>query len=646
MSMNFYSKGLKILLLAAIMVPAACEDNVYKGDGDSGLEKKDVFDFSTTQPVMLDLQYDLSTGFRGKFEAYTENPLYMDDYKNYLKKEGISPFMAGYTKTDGSVDFALELPAYVPEVYFYSTTFGVPALLKGKVENGKVKPAASTAVPQVKTRANTKPYYTAWQKVNLNWKSLAGWDENGRPENLLSPGITLGKEDLEIIQATIPSEEKLDPRFCSFDEIVLSEEARVKLYYVSHGASARVNAVAYYVYQGNTPSQAWINENLILLYPNLTEAALQPGDGILLKYYEETDGTFKDRFPAGSRIGFVLLVDAWKGKGEVASKTHVMYSQRRYNGYNIGEEIMRQRPQMALFRTDEKLILSFEDQPWTGLAYSPYQGDFRDNVFVVEADPVTALPDDVPDGNKPDKPAGIPTEFYAKKGILAFEDVWPYKGDYDMNDIVVRYNSSVYCNGEWDITGVVDTFTFLHNGAQYENGFGYQMGIDKSNIKKWEIISTYKCTGQGLDDSFEKATFMLFDNGKVVPAGTEFVVKIWLNTPVTAVLSGYTFAPYNPFITINEFLNPNRKEVHLVNYEPTSKADRTLLGYGHDLSDPEKGIYYVSDAAYPFALDLNGLKEYTVPTETHKINEFYPQFDRWVSSGKKECTDWYLHPVQ
>ena len=32
------------------------------------------------------------------------------------------------------------------------------------------------------------------------------------------------------------------------------------------------------------------------------------------------------------------------------------------------------------------------------------------------------------------------------KGILAFEDNWPDKGDYDLNDMILKYNSVMYYN--------------------------------------------------------------------------------------------------------------------------------------------------------------------------------------------------------
>lgn len=645
-------KFIGYVLLCASLIAGCVKKNIYTG-GDEGDAAGGKLDFSTTQDVQLSLAYKVPEGFRGKFEAYMENPLYVDQYGNYLKKEDAEPFMAGYTKAGGTVDFQMGLPAYASEVYVYSDMTGVPVLLSAGIENGKVVLNNNSSVApkaSMTTQAAKKPYYSKWEKSRLTWKTFNTWSNEGKPADLIEPGITIGKRELEIINATIPQSKLLDARFCGLDYIELSEEAHVKLFYVSNGSSQRVNGLAYYVFKGDMPennaeAKTWIDNNLILLYPNLSEAALQPGNGIQLKYYNEGSGRFEDKFPAGVKIGFVLLVDAWQGNGKVNPITNVMYSYSDLNRFDIPGQQIADKPSMALFKAEDKVILSFEDQPWTESPGSPYLGDFRDNVFVLDVDPVSALPDEIPDGKEPDTPSGETVDFYNNYGVLAFEDIWPYKGDYDMNDVVIKYKSTTYCNSDWMITGAVDTFVFLHNGAQYENGFGYQMGIPATAIEKIIVESDYTCQGQGLDASLDKATVMLFDDGKKVAPGTVFVVKVWLKDPSSPIF-GYTFAPYNPFITINGFLNQGRKEVHLVNYAPTFKADLSLLGYGNDLSDPEKGIYYVSDAKFPFAFNLDRAKEYVIPTEAQRIDNFYPQFNDWVSSDLKDFTDWYLHPVK
>ena len=50
--------------------------------------------------------------------------------------------------------------------------------------------------------------------------------------------------------------------------------------------------------------------------------------------------------------------------------------------------------------------------------------------------------------------------------------------------------------------------------------------------------------------------------------------------------------PYNPFIFVESDKDRGR-EVHLVKYPPTDKADFGLFGTGSDASRPDEGLYYV-----------------------------------------------------
>lgn len=629
-------------LLLSCCIFASCNNkDVYNGEDDQTSEKSDFFDFSTMQEVQLNVSYEVPEGFRVYFEAYTENPLFVDEYGNYVKKDGILPFLEGYTNTKGVCELPVTLPAYATDIYVYSPTVGVPVILSGKIENKKTVLEQSEVLAQSMTKAPSQPYYTDWKKQNVRLSQYISIHPNGLPQPMADP-IKLDKKTMQVIDATIPKDDKLDLIFSQLQEVEISEEANVKLYYVSSALSTRRNSLAYYVFTGEQPTQEYINNNLILLYPCLKNGRLQPGDGMQLKY-PLGEGVWQNEFPAGTKIGFVLLVDAWQeGENEVAvDNINVMYSCKKYNRYTIpGVSIMGDRPQMASFNANGNFILSFEDQPWTATPSKPqYWGDFRDNIFILKTDPTTALPD-IEDGQDPEEPSGTLT--FINKGILAFEDVWPYKGDYDMNDVVLKYQSSLYLK-DYEITAVADTFTFLNNGAAYENGFGYSMNVDRSAIKNVTVTSSYKCTGQGLDLSSNETIIMLFDNARNVPAGTKFIVRIDFNAPQSLATNFY--APYNPFIVVGNFLENGRKEVHLINHKPTFKMNMDFLGYGHDLSVPSKGLYYVSDAQYPFAIHIMN-DDFKIPAETQKISDAYPRFDSWARSSGKLDKDWYKYPKE
>ena len=147
-----------------------------------------------------------------------------------------------------------------------------------------------------------------------------------------------------------------------------------------------------------------------------------------------------------------------------------------------------------------------------------------------------------------------------------------------------------------------------------------------------------------------------FQSGcKVLNAGysrdhPDFVILQHLNQPlpkkeytVTITLDGASekevVPPYNPFIFISS--NEGRgKELHLINYPPTDKADLSLLGTGKDIYRPEEGMYYVSADLMPFAINMP-VSNLPVPEEGKRIDQSYPKFSGWVSSNGKQNKDWY-----
>ena len=57
--------------------------------------------------------------------------------------------------------------------------------------------------------------------------------------------------------------------------------------------------------------------------------------------------------------------------------------------------------------------------------------------------------------------------------------------------------------------------------------------------------------------------------------------------------------------------------------------------------DKDKGIYYVSDQNYPFAIHLSDVESFST-TEKEAIDKSYPRFASWAQSGGTTDKDWYL----
>lgn len=624
---------------------AGCRDkmnDIYKGGEEEPEKVPNDFDYSTSSTVQVNIHYDVPKGYKVHFEAYTRNPISLDEEKSYVKDETIIPFIEGWTDENGDFSYTAEIASMSKEVYIYSSDEGVPMLMKSEIIGDKAMVASKTSVVSdftsgtsrtVASRAN----YKSWPKYNYNWISLGEWDINGKPHYLLSDEAlryTPTAAFNGIVNATRPDNTQL-AMFFMCTSINIQERANVYLNYISHNESERNNALAYYTYT-NEPTREEVLKNLVIAYPNTRASDLKVGDVIQLYYNNK--GTLEKDFPAGTKIGFVLLIDAFKD-GKVAKSGNIMYSANKLNNWNFTDALTASKPGLISYVADGQYVLAFEDQPWNEQAGRNALPDFHNDIFVITANPITSIPSPEPgkDPVLPDYKAIIKTY-----GILGFEDNWPDKGDYDLNDVIVSYVRTSYVDEFYRTMALDERYAFINNGATYSNGFGYIMGEDLSLdvIKSCEVTSSYSCSGQGIDNDIDsQVAIMLFDNSKAVPQNTAFEVRTVFNTPIL-------LSRFNPFIIVNNeknWMDQDRIEVHLPKHAPTSKCNLNLFNTGDDASSDSN--YYVREGNYPFAINLvDVLSDFVVPEERKAVDETYPYFKNWVDTKGTQNKDWYLHP--
>lgn len=624
-----------------------CRDKVsdiYKGGKEEPEKVPNDFDFSTSSDVQVNIHYDVPKGYKVHFEAYTRNPISLNEEKSFVKDETMMPFIEGWTDGNGDFSYIAEIASMSNEVYVYSSDEGVPMLMKSEIMGDKVIVASETSVVSdfasgtsraVASRAN----YKSWPGYNYNWISLGEWDDNGKPDYLLSdetlrytPTATFNG----VVNGTRPDNTQLATYYmCASIEI--KEKANVYLNYISHNGSERNNTLAYYTYT-NEPTREEALKNLVIAYPNTRASGLNKGDVIQLYY--NNNGELEKDFPIGVKIGFVLLIDAFKGS-TVATSGNIMYSANSFNRWNFTDALTASKPGLISYVADGQYVLAFEDQPWNEQAGRNALPDFHDDIFVITANPITSIPAPEPgkDPVLPDYKAIIKTY-----GILGFEDNWPDKGDYDLNDVTMSYVRTSYVDELYLIMALDEKYTFINNGATYSNAFGYIIdeNLSLDAIKSCDVTSSYSCSGQGIDYDIESpATIMLFDNSKAVPQNTVFEVRTVLKTPM------FLYNKFNPFIIVNKeksWLEQDRIEVHLPKYAPTSKGNSSLFNTGDDASSGSN--YYVREGNYPFAINLLGVSsDFVVPEEQKAVDVTYPDFKDWVDSDGGKNKDWYLHPV-
>lgn len=250
---------------------------------------------------------------------------------------------------------------------------------------------------------------------------------------------------------------------------------------------------------------------------------------------------------------------------------------------------------------------------------------------------------------------------------VAFEDNWPYMGDYDMNDLVVYLRNTLY-SSDLGVSKVVIEGELAAAGASYHNGFAMRLpGVLRSQVDSNNLefkINDIPVTGTSpLEAGRNEAIFIVAnDVHDFVEAGenctyhrTEagcgsnieftFSITIPLNEPVDVDLSGVL----DPFIFATDhfwhgdhFSTPPGRgyEVHLKNVAPTEAFNINLFnGIGQDASVPSNGIYYQTTTGLPWAIEVGDRWDY--PQEHKEIMRAYPEFKQYAESMGRLKPDWY-----
>jgi LruC domain-containing protein len=255
---------------------------------------------------------------------------------------------------------------------------------------------------------------------------------------------------------------------------------------------------------------------------------------------------------------------------------------------------------------------------------------------------------------------------------VAFEDSWPVKGDYDMNDVVILQNSSLLLTDSFEVKQIEFQGELKALGAAYRNGFAIQLdNVLPSNVNSNLVRFLINGVLQEISAIEEGTQYLVIkitdDLGSHIQLSADcnyykteancsntsqmiFTVTVPFITPIA--LDDFPEAPYNPFIFAKEatyhgdnFYQPGRAlEIHLKNEIPTSKADSTMFGTADDYSQQvSSNYYYQTIEGLPWALAINpgSQEEWRHPRELVDILKAYPKFQSFVESNGNKDTSWF-----
>ena len=230
--------------------------------------------------------------------------------------------------------------------------------------------------------------------------------------------------------------------------------------------------------------------------------------------------------------------------------------------------------------------------------------------------------------------------------IYAFEDTWPDKGDYDLNDVVVDAKHEIEFNTEGKIIKETFYLTTYQNYVELTTGLALTLNTKVTpnyvSIMRIEPEST-----DAVGTSFTKVgkVYYLTDDIKR-EIGSTYILELTYNTPLE--LSSQ-MASIQPFIYRSEGIA--NWELHIPMEAPTARMNTSYFGKNDDCSDQIHELYFVRQGNYPFALYLKGadidtFKETILKRENESIpiDQFFPGYLDWSISGGETNQDWYLKP--
>ncbi|MVN89725.1 LruC domain-containing protein [Mucilaginibacter aquatilis] len=642
----------------------------------------DGFNFSTTKNVTLNvtLRAANNEALAGVVvSAYlpgATSPI----FKGVTDKSGV---LQGLVTIPTSVNKLIIDPAYVGLMRnaqaAISTSNTVTALIGGKDGfGGDIQPEEITVSTSNGTTATKgtmaiggpvfaypSPYTSS---TNATFNTTQYPRSVGRPVYLEATPDAIDASLLSYINASLPEGSPLPtthPEFLTTNAVSnlnITATSDVWITFVSEGAGY-LNTLAYYTYPTNTPPTSVDDlDNATLIFPNASAngsgGALKPGDKVKI-----------GRFNAGTSIGFVLIQNAWNGSGVLTGNA------KFYSDYRLNPEstVAKKKHVVTLWDDVHKLFLmGFEDINRDNGS----DQDFNDLVVYATSNPVTGISNSgVPaidkggdtDGDGvldeldafPDDATKAYVSYYPSQtgyASIAFEDNWPKKGDFDLNDLVVNYRYTFVSNASNQVVEMKGEFTPLASGASFKNGFAVQLPVSASAVSAvtgQRNISNYiSYAANGVEAGQSKAVIVPFDNHEALlrnPDGAFFIntlmdknkvtgstatVNVTFASPVAA--SNLQVANFNPFL-----ISDMRRgyEIHLPGFAPTDKATKSLFGTDDDASVLNSNKTYLSKENWPWAISFVG--EYKYPVELQPVNQAYLRFSEWALSGGTSYADWY-----
>lgn len=583
------------------------------------------------------------------------------------------------TDNEGKISGTIKLPASMDKIVVDPKYLGVMRNATVTIVNktisctlGGSNGYSGNVVPDVLLGGRPNPQGRPLSPLAIPYRYMGTFTNDGRPNYLEPINEVISNDFLNKVNASLP--EGIPVMISHPDYLAANVETNLNMIalsdvwftFLTEGAGFK-NSIAYFTYPTATPPTRTSDiDTLRIILPNASllgsGGSLIPGNTVKL-----------GRFSAGTSIGFALIANGWTGSS-VGSGLHTVFS---IDALNPEIRTAEKRHSVLLWDNSLSLFLvGFED-----LIRNNGSGDndFNDCLFYLKSNPVEAVsrarvnPIDIPvdtDGDGvndvyddfPLDPLRAYVNYYPSQttfGTLAFEDKWPFLGDYDMNDLVVDYRYTVVSNSLNRAIEMQAKYVLKASGAAFRNGFGVEFPFASSLVQsvtgtKVTNNAVVSFSANGCEAAQTKAVIIPFDDALTIFNRSGGYVNTLLTNPFVVpdttnmqltFTRGLTTAelgtiPFNPFIIINK---TRGREAHLPGYTATQKVNVNFYKTGEDNTIPAQNKYFKTTTNLPWGISF--LEQFDYPLEGKVMQTAFTNFIPWVTSGGTTSTNWYKDSV-
>lgn len=227
---------------------------------------------------------------------------------------------------------------------------------------------------------------------------------------------------------------------------------------------------------------------------------------------------------------------------------------------------------------------------------------------------------------------------------VAYEDLFPSKGDYDFNDLVVAYQVFFHLNSNNKLVKISGSSVILAKGAAFDHDWRLKIDLPNSTTGSFSSNLFYPAsdgresvvTNKEFSGSFNETIFANTQN--LYPVFNTFVentfhqgaratFEINLNTSVP--LSQVSTAPFDAYL----FVHDTQYEIHRVGFNASEESFNISNGK----------TSFIDENGFPFAMLLPTL--WSFPFENRDLGEAYPGFINYILSGSSTNLNWYSTPA-